>query len=180
MKQRKCTHAVAIAREFQLKGRGKRESALLRETKRKVTLLGVDAIAHMLELHSQRRFTYDNIAKILTTFKKPDNMIPFVDKVWHELPDLGLLKLVLDQAQEIVEANTENCPDPGMIVEALRRKNRSVKKEDVITLLQAVQIATGMIVILNDKDYRFRVIAPTATILDSLVKEPGQGKAGEG
>jgi DNA-binding protein Fis len=176
MKQRKCTHAVAIAREFQLKGRGKRESALLRETKRKVTLLRVDAIAHMLELHSQRRFTYDNIAKILTTFKKPDNMIPFIDKVWHELPDLGLLKLVLDQAQEIVEANTENCPDPGMIVEALRRKNRSVKKEDVITLLQAVQIATGMIVILNDKDYRFRVIAPTATILDSLVKEPGQGK----
>ncbi len=182
MKERKCTHAVAIAREFQMKGRGKRESALWRENRRKVTLMRVDAIAHMLKLHSQRRFTYDNAAKILTTFKRPDNMIPFIDKIWSELPDLGLLKLVLDEAQEIVEADTQNCPDPGMIVEALRRKNHSVKKKDVITLLQAVQIATGMIIILNEKDSSFRVIAPTETILHSLAEEskrPKQDKSSE-
>jgi hypothetical protein len=180
MKERKCTHAVAIAREFQLRGIGKKDSALWRENKRKLTLLRVDAIARMLELHSQRRFTYDNVARILTAFKRPDNMIPFIDKIWRELPDLGLLKLVLDEAQEIVAANTRNCPDPGMIVEALRRKDRLVKKEDVITLLQAVQIATGMIVILNDKDFRFRVIAPSATILHSLTAEPKQPKQDKG
>jgi hypothetical protein len=70
-------------------------------------------------------------------------------------------------------------PDPGMIVAGLRAKGRDVKKDDIIIILQAIQLTTGKIVILNDKDYRFRLIAPVETILEDLIKESEQSLAEE-
>ena len=178
-KSKGCTYAVAIAREFQTRGRGGKDSALLRETKRKVTLMTVEAIAHLLRLHKRRRFTYDQVAAILTTFKRPGNIITYIDKMWRKLPDLGLMKLILEVAHENVIADSKNYPDPGMIVAGLRAKGRDVKKEDVIHVLQAIQLTTGKIVILNTNDYRFRLIAPVETILEDLIKEPEQSQAEE-
>ena len=176
-KEQGCTHAVAIAREFQTRGRGGRPSALLREKKRKLTLMTVEAIAHLLNLHKTRHFSYEQVAAILTTFKWPQNMIPHIDKMWRKLPDLGLMRLILQVAHDNVVADSKNYPDPGMIIAGLRAKGREVQRDDVIAILRAIQVTTGKIVILNDKDYTFRLIAPVETILEDLVKEPEQSQA---
>ena len=152
---------------------------MLRERKRKLTLMTVEAIAHLLNLHKTRRFTYEQVAAILTTFKWPQNMIPYIDKTWRKLPDQGLMKLILQVAHENVVADSKNYPDPGMIIAGLRAKGREVKRDDIIAILQAIQVTTGKIVILNDKDYRFRLIASVETILEDLAKEPEQSQAEE-
>jgi hypothetical protein len=167
-----CTKAIAIAREFSTDGIGGKESALLRETRGKVPLITVAAIAKLLRLHKKRPFTYDKIEKILTTWVHPDEIEQFVEETWKEIPDIGLMKLVLQVAHDAITTDDTNLPDPGMILADSRIKAKKVKREDIIHVLNALQITTGMIVIRSNTDYQFELIAPVETILEALQRDP--------
>jgi hypothetical protein len=171
-KEQGCTVAIAIAREFSTEGKAGKESALLRETRGKVPLLTVAGIAKLLRLHKRRPFTYDKVAKILTNFKHPTQLEGFIEETWKEMPEIGLLKLVLEVAHHAVETDETNFPDPGMILADPRIKQQKVKRGDIIHVLVAVQVATGMIIIKNENDYQFELLAPVDTILDALRREP--------
>jgi hypothetical protein len=167
-----CTNAIAIAREFSTQGIGGKDSALLRETTGKVPLITVAGIAKLLRLHKKRPFTYDKIAKILTTSKHPEELEDFIGEIWAEVPDIGLMKLVLQVAHDMVQTDETNFPDPGMILADPRIKKQKVKREDIIHVLIAVQVTTGMIIIRNPNDYQFDLLAPVDTILEALQREP--------
>ncbi len=163
-----CENAIAIARDFATDGIAGRDSALLRETKGKVPLLTLDGIERMLRLHKRRKFTYDKVAKILTTWNHPDGLLAFIEKTWGEMPDLGLMRLILTVAHDLVAADATNKPDPGMIVGDPRVRERRIKRDDVVKVLEAVQLSTGMITILNQNDYQFELNAPVDTILEAM------------
>ena len=171
-KEHGCTAAIAIAREFSTKGIGNKESALLRETKGKVPLMTVAGIAMLLRLHKKRPFTYDKVLKILTTWTPPNQLERFIEETWKEIPDIGLMKLVLQVAHDAVEKDSTNLPDPGMILGDSRIRERKVKREDIIHVLNAVQVTTEMIVMKNTSDYQFELLAPVDTILEALQRDP--------
>jgi len=163
-----CQYAVAIAREFAKVGIGGKDSALLRETKGNVPLLTVDGIEKMLRLHKQRNFTYDKVAKILTNWKHPDDVVAFIEETWREMPELGLMRLILTVAHDLITLDSTNLPDPGGIVADPRVRGKKIKKEDVVTVLESVQLTTRMITIVDPKDHRFELNAPVATILEAM------------
>ncbi len=166
-----CQHAIAIAREFAKAGRAGKDSALLRETKGKVPLLTVDGIAHMLRLHKRRNFTYDKIARILTTWTHPDDLVRFIEEIWRELPELGLMRLILTVAHDLITQDSTNLPEVGMILADPRIRKKKVKREDVVTVLEAVQITTRMITIIDPSAHRFELNAPVQTILEAMQVE---------
>jgi hypothetical protein len=163
-----CQKAVAIAREFATDGIAGKDSALLRETKGKVPLLTVAAIEKMLRLHKQRNFTYDKVIQILTTWTHPDDVVGFVETTWRELPELGLLRLILTVAHEHVTADATNRPDPGMILGDQRIRAKKLRKDQLVSILQTVQLTTGMLTIIDPKDNTFELNAPVDTILDAM------------
>jgi len=169
-----CTSSVAIAREYQTGGKGGRESALIKETKGKLPLLTVRAIAKILRLHKQRPFTYDKVAALLTKWTNPDDLEDFVEKTWRELPELGLMKLVLEVAHEKSTQQDNNYPDPGMLVGDPRLARRRVTKEEIRHILEAVAVTTGMVVIKDRNNYDFIVKAPVDTILEAMTRAAGE------
>jgi hypothetical protein len=166
----RCTSSIAIAREYQVSGKGGGDSGLLRETKGKLPLLTVPAIATMLRLHRKRPFTYDKVAKILMTWTHPDELETFIETTWRELPELGLMKVVLQVAHEKCVEDDRNLPDPGMLVGDSRLARRKITKDEVKSILDAVAVTTGMIVITDRKTYEFRVDAPVDTILEAMAE----------
>jgi len=164
------TSAIAIAREYQVEGKDGGDSGLLKETQGILPLLTVSAIAKMLRLHNQRPFTYDKVATILTTWTRPDKLEAFIEQVWRQLPELGVMKLILQVAHEQMEEHEKDFPDPGMIVADKRLVKRGITKEDVTHILQAVAVTTGMIVIKNTNNYEFSMTAPVETILEAMTK----------
>ena len=183
-KESGCTSAVAIAREYQVEGRGGGHSALLRETLGKLPLLTVPAIALMLRLHQRRPFTYNKVAEILTTSKNPADLESFIEAKWRELPDLGLMKLVLEVAHEKTVEQDKNFPDPGMLVGDSRLLARNVTKDEIRHILEAVAVTTGMVVIRDKSNYEFSITAPVETILSAMTQAaaetlPAGTKTGE-
>ncbi|MBI4392575.1 MAG: ATP-binding protein [Euryarchaeota archaeon] len=171
-----CTNAIAIAREFAKDGLGGKDAALLRETKGKVPLITVAGVAKLLRLHKRRPFTYDKIEKILTTWTYPDDLEAFIEETWREMPDLGVMKLVLQVAHEQMTKDDTNVPEPGMILADERIRKRKLRRPELIHILETIQITTGMIYIKNPQTYEFELKAPPETILDALKRDPtGEG-----
>jgi hypothetical protein len=122
-----CTSSVAIAREYQVQGTSGGQSALLKETTGKLPLLTVSAIAKMLRLHRQRPFTYDKVAKILTTWtpRQTGSLGQRGGK-----PELGLMRLVLQIAHDKCRSRDQNfqirvCRWDGRLVKRVSPKIRS-------------------------------------------------------
>ena len=177
-KERGCDGAIAIAREFQTEGIGNKEAALLRETKGKVPLLTVDAIAKLLRLHSKRPFTNDKVEEILTTWNDPDKVEDFIEDVWNKMPELGLMRLILTVAHELVSRDDTNFPDPGMLAGDKRIRERRIEKEKIRQILVAIQISTEMIDIKDTSTFEFKLLAPPETILEALQKDFKDGQDG--
>ncbi len=169
-RQKECTSSIAVAREYQIAGKSGKPSALVRETKGKLPLFTVSALEKMLRLHQRRPFTYDKVATILRKWKHPNNLEAFIEKTWRELPDLGLLKLVLDVAHEKSAKHDKVFPDPGMLCGDSRLEVRGVDKDQVQYILEAVAITTGMIVIKDRSRYEFELKASVETILDAMTR----------
>ncbi len=167
-----CTNAIAIAREFATAGKSGKDSALLRETKGKVPLITTAGLALILRLHNTRPFTYDKVSNILTTWTHPDDLATFIEDTWKKMPELGLMKLVLTVAHELVEKDSTNFPDPGMILADARIRERKVERIQLIHILEAIQVTTQMILIHNEHDYQFELLAPPETIVEVLRKGP--------
>lgn len=165
-----CTSPIAIAREYQVAGKNRKDSALLRETKPKLPLLTVAAIAKILRLHQRRPFTYDKVAKILTKWTHPNKLEAFIEATWRELPNLGLLRLVLEVAHEKSVEHDQNFPDPGMLVGDARLARRNIDKPQVRHILEAVAVTTGMIVIRDRVTYEFDLKGEVETILDAMTR----------
>ena len=55
-----------------------------------------------------------------------------------------------------------------MILADERIRDRKVKREELIHVLEAIQITTHMILIQNRSDYQFKLLAPYETILEAL------------
>ncbi len=165
-----CTSSVAIAREYQVEGRGGKESGLIRETKGKLPLLTVPAIAKMLRLHKRRPFTYDKVAKILTTWVHPSKTESFIEETWKELPEMGLMRLILEIAHEKMEKHNVNLPDPGMLVDDPRLVERQVTKGQIEHILEALATTTGMIVIQDKNKYEFKMTAPVETVIEAMTR----------
>jgi hypothetical protein len=107
------------------------------------------------------------VAKILRTWTHPDKLEAFIEQTWREMPALGLMRLVLEVAHDKVEEQDQNYPDPGMLVGDRRLTERHVTKDQIRSILEAIAVTTGMIVIKN-KDYEFEMIAPVDTILEAM------------
>ncbi len=165
-----CTSAIAIAREYQTKGIDGKDSGILKETKGKLPLLTVPAIAKMLRLHQQRPFTYDKVATILTTWQHPNELEDFIEQIWRQMPELGAMKLVLQVAHEQMEQHDKDFPDPGMLVADRRLIKRGITKEDVTHILHAVAVTTGMVIIRNLNNFEFSITAPVDTILEAMTR----------
>jgi hypothetical protein len=170
-REKECTSAIAVAREYQVQGKGGKSSALIREAKAgKLPLLMVSAIEKMLRLHQRRPFTYDKVAKVLTKWKPPNKVNDFIETTWRELPELGLLKLVLEVAHDKSTEHDRNYPDPGMLCGDSRLAKRNIDKPQVEHILEAVAITTGMIVIKDRKRYEFELKGQVETILDAMTR----------
>jgi hypothetical protein len=171
MKHEGCTKAIAIAREYQTEGR-EGDSGLVMEAKDLLPLITTDGIAELLRLHSQRPFTYDKIETILTTWTPPDELVSFIKKTWEEMPKLGLMKLILTVAHDMMNKGSVNQLEVGMMLIDPRIIAKGLLKEDVIRVLYAIQTTTEMIVILNEKDYEFKLLQSPDTILKALSMDP--------
>jgi len=114
--------------------------------------------------------TYDKVAEILTTANHPDRLEAFIEAKWRELPDLGLMKLVLEVAHEKSAEHDQNFPDPGMLVGDSRLSARHITKDQVKHILEAVAVTTGMVMVKDRQSYEFSVTAPVDTILAAMTQ----------
>ncbi len=174
-KEAGCTHAIAIAREFQTEGLGKKESALFRETKGKVPLITTAAIAKILRLHRERPFTHAQVKKILTTWTYPNELEDFIQSVWEELPEPGLLREILDIAYEIQDKDTKNYPEPGMILADEGIRARGLTRSELVQILEAVSTTTQMVIIRDFAVHQFELLAPPDTILEVMTQSRTSG-----
>src|SRR5207245_6121767 len=180
-----CAHSFAVAREFQTRGPGGKESALVQETKGKVPLITTAGIFVTMKLHKKKPFTYDKVAKIVTTWIHPDDLEGFIQQTWKELPDLGLMRLILQIAHEQMEKDEANVPEPGMILadDRIRQmtipandpadltKRRKLVREDLEHILEAIQVTTQLVLIVTRPQYQFKLLAPVETIFEYLQRE---------
>lgn len=170
-----CTHAIAIAREFQAQGIGDVASALEREARTGlVPLLTTEAIALILRRNSIRPFTHDKLVKILTTWVRPTEETAFIQDVWETLPDPGLMRDILEAAYSAQDVDAHNFPDPGMVLADARVRARGVTREQLIHVLEAIAITTEMLVIRDPSTHEFELIAHPDTILSSM-QRPSTG-----
>jgi len=96
------------------------------------------------------------------------------------VPDIGLMRLTLEVAHDAVTTDDTNLPDPGMILADPRIKALKVKREDIIHVLAAIQVTTGMIVIRNATDYQFELLAPVETIVEALGRQASPEETPQG
>lgn len=166
-----CIHAIAIARVYAGEGRPEK-SALEKETEGQIPLITTAAIAKMLRLHKKRPFTHDKIKEILTTWKRPDEVEQFVESVWAQLPDLGLLAEILEIAWAHMNKDEHNYPEPGVVIADSRMLKRGISRQDVVRIIEAVQIATQMILIRDKEICTFELLAPPKMIMEALTRKP--------
>ncbi|MFV2045079.1 MAG: ATP-binding protein [Anaerolineales bacterium] len=171
-----CEHSVAIAREFQLEGKGDAPSALVREAEGLITLLVVNSIAKILRRHNERPFTYDRLAEILTSDLLPEELDDFIDVKWLELPDTGLIRDILEVAHELMDKDAMNYPDPGMIAGDQRIRDRGISRNEIAKILEVIALGTGRLIIRNHETHEFVLLASPEDILQSLLdsREGGQ------
>lgn len=169
MRDRGCQHTIAIAREYQEEGIGGKPSGLIREAKGLMPLITTDAISELLRRHEERPFNTASIETILTTWVHPSKQIKFIDEIWKRLPDLGLLKLILDIAEEQIAKQKINYPHPAMILTDRRAIKKGLDMEKVENTLKTIQLVTGEIVF--RKDGTFEMLARSETILKEIGME---------
>jgi hypothetical protein len=177
-----CDHAFAVAREFQVKGPKGEDSALVKETRDKVPqvpLITTASLFLMLRLCKRKPFSYDKVARIFTTWTHPNALPEFIQQTWKELPDLGLMKLILQVAHEQMEKDHANLPELGMILgdDRIRKwtiptddgtRQRNLTRADLEHVLEAMQITTQLVLITTRPQYQFKLLAPVETILEYL------------
>lgn len=166
-----CEHAAAIAREFQLEGRGDKASALVQEAQGRISLLTVAAIAKLLRFHAERPFTYDKLAEILTSDLLPEELDVFIEGKWRELPDTGLIRDVLEVAHEQMDKDAKNYPDPGMIAGHPQIQQRGVARNEIAKILEVIATGTGMLLIRDLGTHECELLATPETILESLLRD---------
>ena len=132
----------------------------------------------MLRLHKRRNFTSDKIIKIFTTWTHPDDLDAFIQTTWNEMPDRGLMHLILTVAWAYITNDPTNKPDPGTIVADPRVAARRVSKEKIKQILMAIQLTTEMITIYGAES-SFDMLAPPDSILEAMVKEFDDLKSGK-
>jgi Histidine kinase-, DNA gyrase B-, and HSP90-like ATPase len=176
-KEMGCTKSVVVAREFQTRGTGGKQSALIRDAEGKVCLIPLTAICSMLRLHHDRPFTHDKLVEILTTWKDPDSIDDFVRQVWESLPSLGLMRTVLEVAWKHQEEDATNRPSPGMILGDPKVRPLKLPLQKLHAILETLVTTTGMVVIHDEKSYEFELRANPEVILEALAArtatEPG-------
>jgi hypothetical protein len=165
-----CTSAVAIAREYQTDGVDGQKSGLMRETEGKLPLLTVSAIAKMLRLQKQKAFTYEKVTEILTTSTPPEDLETFIENKWREIPEPGLMKLILEVAHAKMDEQSVNFPDPGMLAGDPRLTKKGIPKDKILGVLQAVATTTHMVVFIDPRSNEFKLLAPVETILEAMTK----------
>ena len=177
-KEQGCTCAVAIAREYQEEGKGRKESGLIREAKGKLPLLTTEGIAVLLRLHEERPFNSAAIEKILMTWVHPSKLVRFIESTWRKLPDLGKMKLVLTVAEDQTRRQRVNYPEPAMLLTDRRIINKKMTKEEVIYILKTIQITTGDIVFRPDGS--FEMLARPSVILRELTMDSRKSRSRHG
>lgn len=177
-KEAGCDKAIAIAREYVQEGIGGKKSALVRETQSELPLITTRAIAKILRLHKKRPFTNDKIEKILTTWIPPSDLEAFIESVWKELPEPGLLRDIISVAWEIQKRDENNPPDPGMIVADERIRCRGIKRAVVERVVEAVEITTHMVLIRDPISKAFELLSDPETILETMQRSADEANEG--
>ena len=88
------------------------------------------------------------------------------------MPKLGLMKLILTVAHDVMDKGSVNQLEVGMMLNDPRILAKKLLKEDVIRVLYAIQTTTEMIVILNEKDYQFKLLQSPDVIIKALSVDP--------
>jgi len=170
-------HAVLIAREFTLQGQGgSGKSSLLQEIEREenLTLIRLDAIKKILELHKEQRFVYSEVHDILRCEKDPEEMVPYVQEVWEEKPAPDIMRAILDEGWRI-QNETDMRPNAGMLVrvDQIQERDEIETRGDIAEIIRAMPHLTGEKVKVYDEGYEFLLDAPPSTILEETAKQMG-------
>lgn len=170
-RERNCDHALVIAREFIVDGRGKNDrSQLLRQLDNweTISLMTLEGLETILRLHSQRRFTYDQLKEILTNNVGPQELIDFIEDQWQNSPDPGLTRLLLEATWEDQRHDDSMKPTIGAVTKTVRENGREVDRDDVEDILRAIQTMTGGMVTVTSDSFYVELKSDPDTILDEL------------
>lgn len=172
-KERNCQHALVIAREFTEEGNSEERSQLLRQLDdwETISLLTTEAIEKILKLHSQRRFTHDQIIALFTNDVDPGQLVGFIEDTWSDSPDPGLTREILMLVWDDQQNDDLEKPDIGAVARALRRDGWEVRRQDVVHVLQAIQTMTGGMLRVDMDGVYVELKSDPDTILAELPRE---------
>ncbi|HZY91762.1 MAG TPA: ATP-binding protein [Thermoplasmata archaeon] len=174
-----CSRTIIVAREFQVRGRGDEDSVLLRITREsQMPLLTTSAVATILRYHRQRPFTHTKLVEILTTWRHPSELEAWIKELWASLPELGILRLILEIAWDAQAKDVTNRPDPGMILGDERIRKRKLSRTKLTGILEAVQTTTGLLSIVNPSTYEFELLQDPETIIEAMTKSQQEKSSG--
>ena len=122
----------------------------------------------MLRLHYKRPFTHDKLVETLTTWKHPDEVEDFVNEIWTTLPNLGLMRTVLEVAWQHQIDDETNLPSPGMILGDPKVRALKLPLQKLYAILETLVTTTGMVVIHDEQSYAFELRAQPEVILQAL------------
>lgn len=176
-----CDHAVIVAREFQLDGLGDKDSALIREIRKRqkeadeadeddetISLLTLDALKKLLELQAERRMTWNQTIRVLRNEKHPEEQIEHVEEVWKDAPKQGVMRDILETAESIQDSDDVNYPSVGALTAEEKVKQHGLENQEVIEIIGAIEATTGYIFIRDTSLYEFELLRDTDTILEAF------------
>jgi hypothetical protein len=171
-----CHNAIVVARSFQEKGTaGQPESTLLVNSKAvtpPVVLLPLGALKRMIELHRDAGFSRPMVQEILTTWRRPTEMVALVEKVWKSLPaSRAEIQQILEVANEMMA--DKNVDQASISALADRPALRNVLGErDLWRIMCSLSVLTRYVTILDEVRQTFAVHAEPKVVLRDLADRP--------
>jgi len=171
-KEQDCSHAVVIAREFKLDGRGDKKSALLRnldigvseEQINNISLMTTEAVEVFLRLHNKQPFTYSETIEIFKNEEVPSGVTDYIIDVWENKPTDKLTREIVKAAHEFMETDSTNRPSIGALT--AMPELRGVKREKIVERIESLDVLTESVDLLAEGE--IRIDASVDAIIDEV------------
>ncbi|WP_181691325.1 ATP-binding protein [Natronomonas sp. LN261] len=170
MQQDECNHALLVAREFTKRGTEKNEDGEYVDSKlinqlgmyEDVSAINIEAFQHLLETHRDTPLDHRQLQKILTNQKHPEELVGFIDECAQAMPaEPEVMYRVLEVAWEI-QKQDDRSQRIGLIMGEV-----DIDDNHVISILDAAQVSTGMVV-LRENESKFSIFQTPNQVMRAM------------
>lgn len=159
----KFSHALCVAHSF---GEDSVEvDQVYNNCPENVSLLTIDSVKKMLELHYERRFTFSQIKDVLDHSAHPSSLEERVEDIWNQSPETGIIKAVLEAAYQIQKEREDVSPSYGALT--VMPEMEDYDRSEIKATVDALSVLTDRVHVSTQSD-EFSLLDSPSSILEEL------------